>query len=174
MIWVLWRSETGVLFNLSYWGVAHFNPFDFLNYWVSILICKNTYKKKWNLCIYNVSQTHVVFIMFGNINTLETINHQWKEVMIIEGRWYTTYPWLYLCWLIDIILVALVLYMSRTFPRLVPTVPVLGQNTVFMGTQDRLQNVSHGSVTCPSCPATQLCQSWNKNKRATLLVTNQK
>ena len=51
-------------------------------------------------------------------------------------------------------LVALVLDMSRTCPGLVPTLPVLGQNTVFMGTQDRLQNVSHGSVTCPSCPAT--------------------
>ena len=51
-------------------------------------------------------------------------------------------------------LVALVLDMSWTCPGLVPTVPVLGQNTVFMGTQDRLQNVSHGSVTCPLCPAT--------------------
>ena len=63
-------------------------------------------------------------------------------------------------------LVALVLDMSRTCPGLVPTVPVLGQNTVFMGTQDRLQNVSHGSVTCPSCPAIRLCQSQTKNKRA--------
>ena len=51
-------------------------------------------------------------------------------------------------------LVALVLDMSRTCPGLVTTVPVLGQNTVFMGTQDRLQNVSYGSVTCPLCPAT--------------------
>ena len=63
-------------------------------------------------------------------------------------------------------LVALVLYMSRTRPGLVPTVLVLGQNTVFMGIQDRLQNVSHGSVTCPLCPATRLCQSRTKNKRA--------
>ena len=62
------------------------------------------------------------------------------------------------------ILVALVLDMSRTCPGLVPTVPVLVQNTVFMGTQDRLQNVSHGSVTCPSCPATRLFQSRTKNK----------
>ena len=51
-------------------------------------------------------------------------------------------------------LVSLVPDISRTCPGLVPTVPVLGKNTVFMGTQDRLQNVSHGSVTCPSCPAT--------------------
>ena len=63
-------------------------------------------------------------------------------------------------------LVALVLDMSRTCPRLVPTVPVLGQKTVFVGTQDRLQNVSHGSVTCPSCPATRLFQSRTKNNRA--------
>ena len=51
-------------------------------------------------------------------------------------------------------LVSLVLDMLRTCPVLVPTVPVLVQNTVFMGTQDRLQNFSHGSVTCPLCPAT--------------------
>ena len=46
-------------------------------------------------------------------------------------------------------LVALVLDMSRTCPGLVLTFPVLGQCPVFMGTQDRLQNVSHGLVTCP-------------------------
>ena len=63
-------------------------------------------------------------------------------------------------------LVALVLNMSRTCPGLVPNVPVVGQNNVFMGTQDRLQNVSHGSVTCPSCPATRLCQSRTKTNRA--------
>ena len=60
-------------------------------------------------------------------------------------------------------LVALVLDMSRTRTVLVPTVPFLGQCPVFMGTQDRLQIVSHGSVTCPLCPATQL---WVKNNRA--------
>ena len=72
-------------------------------------------------------------------------------------------------------LVALVLDMSRTRPGLVPTVPFLGQCPVFMGTQDRLQNVSHGSVTCPSCPATRL---WVKNNRAShrpkITVTDQK
>ena len=51
-------------------------------------------------------------------------------------------------------LVALVLDMSWTRPGLVPTVLVLGQCTVLMGTQDRLQNVSHRSVMSPSCPAT--------------------
>ena len=54
------------------------------------------------------------------------------------------------------VLVALVLDMYRTHPGLVPTVQFLGQCPVFIGTQDRLQNVSHGSVTCPSCPATRL------------------
>ena len=57
---------------------------------------------------------------------------------------------------IDTDLVALVLDMSWTRPGLVPTVPFLVQCPVFMGTQDRLQNVSHRSVTCPSCPATRL------------------
>ena len=58
------------------------------------------------------------------------------------------------------ILVALVLDMYRTRPGLVPTVPFLGQCPVFMGTQDRLQNVNHRSVTCPSwllLPLHHLC-----------------
>ena len=67
---------------------------------------------------------------------------------------------------INNILVALVLVMSRTRPGLVPTVPVLGQCSVYMRTQDRLQNGNHGSITCPSCPETRLCQLRTKNKRA--------
>ena len=60
------------------------------------------------------------------------------------------------------ILVAIVLDMSRKRPGLVPTFPFLGQCPVFMGTQERLQNISHGSVTCPLCPATRL---WVKEQK---------
>ena len=73
------------------------------------------------------------------------------------------------------ILVALVLDMSRTRPGLIPTVPFFGQCPIFMRTQDRLQNVNHGSVTCPLCPATRL---WVKNNQAShgpkITVTDQK
>ena len=98
----------------------------------------------------------VVIIVCVSIN-LSCGGYFWHKVKFLMGNYSGA---------IIIILVALVLDMSRTCPGLVPTVPFFGKNTVFMGTQDRLQNVSHRSVTCPSCPATRLCQSRTKNKRA--------
>ena len=46
-------------------------------------------------------------------------------------------------------LVAIVLDISRTCTGLVPTVPVLGQNTIFMGTQERLQMLVKGQSRLP-------------------------
>ena len=101
---------------------------------------------------------------------IQKLHRKWKKIFVLHQK----QPFAKISMnskhkamnLMIIILVALVLDMSRTFPGLVYTVQGLGQNTLFIGTQDSLQNVSHGSVTCPSCPATRLCQSRTKNNRA--------
>ena len=119
--------------------VSHYSYFPIKNPLIKMSIIQKFHRKRENRCILHRYQPFAKISMNSK--------HKAMNLMII-------------------ILVALVLDMSRTCPGLVPTVPVFGKNTVFMGTQDRLQNFIHGSFTCPSCPATRLCQSWTKNKRA--------